>query len=200
MLLFLLLSLPWWVTVEHVGQVAGWHPTVKLFNLTTVDLLESRLPLMLKVHDSVLASRYAPVLPRYSYAKLLYSRDGRLRKHDVFAVQAWRVPHPPVRGHRLCATQPLVHKGFLKCWQAGGFNHKVIKRIMELVQSSKPGSDKLKIYVTGAALIHKPLETCIVCQTLELCCRNLKTQSDTMTTGTKERPSRLLLHHIFGDF
>ena len=76
-----------------------------------------------------------------------------------FGVQAWRVPHPPVRGHRLCGTQPLVHKGFLKCWQAGGFNHKVIKRIMELIQSRKPGSDKLKIYVTGAVQTLSPCAT-----------------------------------------
>jgi len=37
----------------------------------------------------------------------------------------------------------------MKSWLAGGFNHKVINRIMQLVNSRKPGSDKLKIYVTG---------------------------------------------------
>lgn len=68
-------------------------------------------------------------------------------------LQFWRVAHPPVRGHRLCGTQPLVHVGFMKSWQAGNFNQKVINRIMELVLSCKPASDKLKIYVTGAHMI-----------------------------------------------
>ena len=56
---------------------------------------------------------------------------------------------------------PLVHLGFLKCWQAGGFSQKVIKRIVELVQSRKPGSDKLRIYLTGAVQVHSPCETCM---------------------------------------
>lgn len=84
----------------------------------------------------------------------------RLTRHNLFAMQAWRVPHPPLRGHRLCGTQPLVHMGFLKCWQAGGFNQTVMKRIMELVQSRKPGSDKLKICLTGAVQMHGSCETC----------------------------------------
>ena len=72
----------------------------------------------------------------------------------VLIVQAWRVPHPPARGHIWCGTQPLVHVGFMKSWQAGGFNHKVIKRIMELVHSRNAASGKLRIYITGELQSH----------------------------------------------
>ena len=40
----------------------------------------------------------------------------------------------------------------MKSWLAGGFNTKVINRIMELVNSQRPGSEKLKILITGAVL------------------------------------------------
>ena len=65
------------------------------------------------------------------------------------AVQAWRVAHPPARGHRFWGTQPLVHVGFMKSWLAGGFNQKVITRIMELVLSSTTSSQIIKIHITG---------------------------------------------------
>jgi len=58
-------------------------------------------------------------------------------------------PIPPTRGHKLMGTRPLVHVGFMKSWLAGGFNLKVINRIMQLVNSRKAGADKLKILVTG---------------------------------------------------
>ncbi|KAA6428794.1 MAG: hypothetical protein FRX49_01669 [Trebouxia sp. A1-2] len=67
-------------------------------------------------------------------------------------LQAWRVAHPPVRGHLIFFSRPLVHVGFLQSWLAGGFNTKVIKRIMEMVDRRQPGSDKLKIIITGHSL------------------------------------------------
>ena len=72
-------------------------------------------------------------------------------------LQAWRVTHPPARGHSFCGTRPMVHVGFMKSWLAGGFNHKVINRIMQLVTTRKPGSEKLKILITGDAtvVLHK---------------------------------------------
>ena len=57
--------------------------------------------------------------------------------------------HPPIRGHNCIFTRPLVHVGFLQSWLAGGFNEKVLNRIMELVDSLKPGTRKLEIIVTG---------------------------------------------------
>ena len=42
-----------------------------------------------------------------------------------------------------------MHVGFLKSWLAGGFDEKVVNRIMELVNSLKPGTRKLEIIVTG---------------------------------------------------
>ena len=64
-------------------------------------------------------------------------------------VQAWRVAHPPVRGHSFCGTRPMVHVGFMKSWLAGGFNEKVITRVMELVQSQKADAKLLTVYITG---------------------------------------------------
>ena len=64
-------------------------------------------------------------------------------------VQAWRVAHPPVRGHTLCGTRPLVHGGFMKSWLAGGFNTKVITRVMDLVNMRKPATEPMQIYVAG---------------------------------------------------
>ena len=66
-------------------------------------------------------------------------------------MQAWRVAHPPVRGHALCGTQPLVHVGFMKAWLAGGFNEKVINHIMQLVNRPRAGAgaESIKVYVTG---------------------------------------------------
>ena len=66
-------------------------------------------------------------------------------------VQAWRVAHPPVRGQAWLFSQPLVHVGFLKSWLAGGLNHKVVTRIMELV-TARPAEahcKPLRIYITG---------------------------------------------------
>ena len=68
-------------------------------------------------------------------------------------VQAWRVAHPPARGHTLCGTRPLVHVGFMRSWLAGGFNEKVINHIMELVNKRRAGAGTLKIYVTGELLL-----------------------------------------------
>ncbi|KAA6428561.1 MAG: hypothetical protein FRX49_01437 [Trebouxia sp. A1-2] len=34
-------------------------------------------------------------------------------------LQAWRVAHPPVRGHNWLFSRPLVHLGFLRSWLAG---------------------------------------------------------------------------------
>lgn len=64
-------------------------------------------------------------------------------------LQAWRVAHPPVRGLNCIFSRPLVHVGFLKSWLAGGFNDKVVRRVVEIVKSCKAGQDKLRIYITG---------------------------------------------------
>ncbi len=64
-------------------------------------------------------------------------------------VQAWRVAHPPVRGHNWMFSRPLVHVGFLQSWLAGAFNDKVVNRTMEVVNSRKPASGKLQILITG---------------------------------------------------
>jgi len=61
------------------------------------------------------------------------------------------VTHPPARGHTFCCTRPMVHVGFMKSWLAGGFNFKVLNRIMQVVNSRKAGAEKLKILVTGEA-------------------------------------------------
>ncbi len=45
----------------------------------------------------------------------------------------------------------MVHVGFMKSWLAGGFNFKVLNRIMQLVNSCKAGAGKRKILVTGEA-------------------------------------------------
>ncbi len=42
-----------------------------------------------------------------------------------------------------------MHVGFLKSWLVGGFNEKVVSRIIEIANSRKPSSDKLQIYITG---------------------------------------------------
>ena len=64
-------------------------------------------------------------------------------------LQAWRVAHPPVRGHNFFFSWPLVHKGFLTSWLAGGFNEKVVNRTLEHVSRFKAGSESPKIYITG---------------------------------------------------
>ncbi len=64
-------------------------------------------------------------------------------------MQAWRVPHPPTRGHKLMGTRPLVHVGFMKSWLAGGFNLKVINRVMQLISARQDASAEVKVYVTG---------------------------------------------------
>lgn len=68
-------------------------------------------------------------------------------------VQAWRVPHLPLRGRTWCCSRPLVHAGFMKSWLAGKFNQKLIHRVMDLVHTCQPGPNKLKIYVTGAMVL-----------------------------------------------
>ena len=67
-------------------------------------------------------------------------------------LQAWRVTHPPARGHKFCGTRPLVHVGFMKSWLAGSFDQKVISRVMELVERRKAGTGSMTVYVTGALL------------------------------------------------
>ncbi|KAL0026556.1 hypothetical protein WJX77_006522 [Trebouxia sp. C0004] len=67
-------------------------------------------------------------------------------------LQAWRVAHPPLRGRTWCCSRPLVHVGFMKSWLAGNFNQKIVHRVMDLVHTCQPGTNKLKIYVTGHSL------------------------------------------------
>ncbi|KAL0038251.1 hypothetical protein WJX79_010181 [Trebouxia sp. C0005] len=67
-------------------------------------------------------------------------------------LQAWRVAHPPARGHNWLFSRPLVHLGFLRSWLAGAFNDKVVNRTMEVVNSRKPASGKLQILITGHSL------------------------------------------------
>ena len=38
--------------------------------------------------------------------------------------QAWRVAHPPARGHWWLASRPLVHHGFYRSWVASGLNRR----------------------------------------------------------------------------
>ena len=68
--------------------------------------------------------------------------------------------HPPARGHVLCGTRPLVHVGFMRSWLAGGFNEKVIKHIMQLVNRPRLVAGRLKIYVTG--LLQFTVSDCVV--------------------------------------
>lgn len=68
------------------------------------------------------------------------------------AMQAWRIPHPPVRGKSWLSTRPLVHNGFLKSWLAGGLNGKVVTKVLEAVQQCKEqsGSDQpVTVFLTG---------------------------------------------------
>ena len=80
------------------------------------------------------------------------SKQAHPKRHGL---QAWRVPHPPVRGHPWLFTRPLVHVGFLKSWLAGGFNTKVVARVMHLVTARPPlapglaQGKPLRIYITG---------------------------------------------------
>ena len=64
-------------------------------------------------------------------------------------LQAWRAPHPPVRGVWWKMTRPLVHMGFLKSWVAGGLGEKVVQRVKELVDTGCKAGVPVKIYVTG---------------------------------------------------
>ena len=68
-------------------------------------------------------------------------------------MQAWRIPHPPVRGSSCLCTRPLVHHGFIKSWLSGGFNIKVLNHIMSIVDGwSRIGIDNTprhQIFVTG---------------------------------------------------
>ena len=55
--------------------------------------------------------------------------------------------------------------GFLKSWLAGGFNEKVVGRIMELVHATPahPNAKPLRIYITGRPSIpekHKIAQDC----------------------------------------
>ncbi|DBB01839.1 TPA: hypothetical protein ACH3X1_000447 [Trebouxia sp. C0004] len=91
----------------------------------------------------------------WSQDKIVVSFRGTASmKNAVADMQVWRVAHPPVRGHHWMFTRPLVHVGFLKSWLAGGLNHKVVGRIMQLVHARLAGlyAKPLKIYVTGHSL------------------------------------------------
>lgn len=58
------------------------------------------------------------------------------------ARQAWRVPHSPKRGSLLRGTRPLVHMGFQRSWEEGGFKDKVRRQ---------KGSDDLDLGQTCGA-------------------------------------------------
>ena len=49
-------------------------------------------------------------------------------------------PPPPTRAHKLMGTRPLVHVGFMKSWLAGGFNLKVLNRVMQLISARQDAS------------------------------------------------------------
>ena len=71
----------------------------------------------------------------------------------VECVQAWRIPHRPIRGSSWLCTRPLVHHGFIKSWLSGGFNDRVLNHIMGIVDgwhaNWASGQRRFQIFVTG---------------------------------------------------
>ncbi|KAA6426189.1 MAG: hypothetical protein FRX49_04041 [Trebouxia sp. A1-2] len=120
--------------------ILNLHTAMGLYNLTDSELfwevqLDTRCLIGWNEHTIVVAFRGTASLT-----------------NALSDVQAWRVTHPPARGHKLMCTQPLVHGGFMKSWLAGALNAKVVNRIMHIVSSRKPAACELEILVTGHSL------------------------------------------------
>ena len=55
-----------------------------------------------------------------------------------------------VRCNRFLSAQ----QGFLRSWQASGFQKKVIDRISEIILSLKDKNKDVRVFVTGGAAVH----------------------------------------------
>jgi hypothetical protein len=84
---------------------------------------------------------------------VVLSFRGTASFRNVLAdIKAWYAVHPPARGQWWATTRPFVHQGFLRSWQASGFQKKVIDRISEIILSLKDKNKNVRVFVTGHSL------------------------------------------------
>ncbi|GAB4816054.1 hypothetical protein N2152v2_003100 [Parachlorella kessleri] len=48
-------------------------------------------------------------------------------------IKVWRAVHPPKRGNYWLSRRPMVHKGFLDAYTAGGINQRLLQRLREIM-------------------------------------------------------------------
>ena len=75
-------------------------------------------------------------------------------------MQAWRVAHPPRRGHWWLASLPLVHSGFYYSWTANGLNRRALFHasslclVLAAIIQQQPDTDCREQSATMEAAIH----------------------------------------------
>ena len=62
-------------------------------------------------------------------------------------MQAWRTAHEPKRGIYTLGTQPLVHKGFYRAWQA--IQEAVLEAVDAALRASTMPTETFRMYLTG---------------------------------------------------
>lgn len=67
-------------------------------------------------------------------------------------LQFWRVVHPPKRGNYFMRSQPLVHRGFLACWEYSKLDEKVLAIVKGIVEGDNFDRSRLRVLVTGHSL------------------------------------------------
>ncbi|GAB4816055.1 hypothetical protein N2152v2_003101 [Parachlorella kessleri] len=50
-------------------------------------------------------------------------------------IKVWRAVHPPKRGSYWLSRRPMVHKGFLDAYTAGGINQRLLQRLREIMRA-----------------------------------------------------------------
>ncbi|BDA48303.1 probable lipase at C-terminar half [Coccomyxa sp. Obi] len=93
------------------------------------------------------------VLIGWSERTIVISFRGTASFRNAIAdLQAWRVAHPPRRGHWWLASLPLVHSGFYYSWTANGLNRRVIAHVQEIVAASGLKAGNIRVLLTGHSL------------------------------------------------
>lgn len=108
----------------------------------------------LKHHEVVVveASDVVAVISWSSQTLLISFRGTSSRENIRSDMNAWRVNHPPTRGHLLKCTRPLVHEGFLCAWHKSNFSKIILNRVIQIVNGDGFHKDSARVILTGHSM------------------------------------------------
>lgn len=106
-------------------------------------------------HHEVVTPEASDVVAVISWSSqtILISFRGTSSKENIRSdMNAWRVNHPPTRGHLLKCTRPLVHEGFLCAWHKSNFSNIVLNKVIQIMHEDGFHKPSARVILTGHSM------------------------------------------------